>query len=97
VARELVHGAVEVRIKPTLICTVAQGVEDVLIQNVSDTDVFVGGSGVATDGDLQGFRVKPGESHPFPTFEFDSTNLYAVIDGGDDKRATARVVFMVSS
>jgi hypothetical protein len=97
-ARELAHGAVGVRIKPTLICTVSQNVDDILIQNVSDTDVFVGGSGVASSGDHQGFLLKPGESQVFPTFEFDSTDVYAVARGdGDKARVVARVVFVVSS
>jgi hypothetical protein len=93
-ARGLKHGAVEVQVEPTLICTVAQDVSEVLIQNVSSADVFVGGSGVATDGDNQGFMLKPGESEKFPTFEFDSTDVFAVVDDG---RPTARVVFLVSA
>lgn len=90
-ATGLRNGAVEVEVEPTLICTAAQGVSDIMIQNVSSTAVFVGGSGVAKDGDNQGFVLNPGASQVFPTYEFDSTDLYAVAEDG-----TARVVFLVS-
>lgn len=97
--REICHGAVEVGVEPTPICTATQDVSSVTVQNVSDVPVFVGSSRVSVDGPTRGLMINPGETTSVPSYQNDASTLFAVVadkedrDEGDEA-PSATVVFM---
>jgi hypothetical protein len=93
-ARKLNHGAVEVGVRPTLICTAMQDVSTVMVQNVSNVPVFVGSEDVTIDGARRGLRVKPDETQTIWSYQNDANTIWGVIAGDGD--ATATVVFLMS-
>jgi hypothetical protein len=77
--RKFVHAAVQVTTEPTMICTIAQDIEQCLLRNVGDVVVYVGGEHVSgPDGDAMGFPLDPGQVLELKSFEFDSTMVWAV-------------------
>lgn len=78
-SREYRNGAVQVGTEPTMICIIGQGISQCTLQNISERNVFIGGSHVAADGDMLGFRLNPGDSVQLDSYESDASELYAVI------------------
>jgi hypothetical protein len=79
----------------------------VMVRNIGDVRVFIGGPGVGTEGDDQGYPLDPGEKETFtaprpkespvvpaPEGDMDLAVLYARTAGGS---GSARVSFISAS
>lgn len=91
--REYNHGAVEVSDSAALICSIPQDADKVLVRNVGDFTVYLGGEEVSVEN---GFPVEPGEHVDVPCFESDTAELYVVAAERKDDEGSALVRFLVS-
>lgn len=82
---------VEVTDKPAIVCTVPQSISMVLVRNVGEATVYVGGVDVtaATGMPILTTDMPVG----LPSFDSDVIDLYAVVAKGE----TGRLAFLVSS
>lgn len=63
---------------PTLICLVTSGNDSIMIQNVGNAQVFVGGPDVAASGPRQGISIPAGEIVPLPSVGGHRNQLYGI-------------------
>lgn len=75
--------AITVTTTPTLIASVSPDVDIILVQNTSDTAVYLGGPDVTPDGDTQGFTLPPGDHIEIPSMQNVPNQLYAATADGE--------------
>lgn len=76
------HDLTEVGTEPTLICTVPPGASSVMLQNVGDVPVFLGGPDVAVDGPRLGMALAAGAETSLPSPDPVGSDLYGVTADG---------------
>lgn len=81
--RNYVTNEINVSDRGAQVCGIPQDIDKVLIKNVGEQVVFVGGESVSP---RNGFPVDPGQRLEVPCFESDVAVLYAISANGQKSR-----------
>jgi hypothetical protein len=74
------NGTTSVDTSPTLICTVPEENDGVLIQNNGSVAVFLGGPSVSTTGEDQGLSLAAGSVLSVPSVGDSPHDLYGIVE-----------------